>query len=100
MTSQEAGVAKFFADCADEIKTALDLKPGCFVGIAAAPKKLAAQKTAGVLRKMVGNTVEGHMNKEKYEFCWIVDFPLYEIGEVRGDLEICHITFSMPQGGI
>ena len=94
------GVSKFFADCADEIKSALDLKPGCFVGIAAAPKKTAAQKTAGVLRKMIGNTVEGHMNKEKYEFCWIVDFPMYEIGEESGELEFCHNPFSMPQGGL
>ena len=94
------GVSKFFADCADEIKSTLDLKPGCFVGIAAAPKKTAAQKTAGVLRKMIGNTVEGHMNKEKYEFCWIVDFPMYEIGEESGELEFCHNPFSMPQGGL
>ena len=98
--SLTGGVAKFFADCADEIKSALNLKPGCFVGIAAAPKKLAAQKTAGVLRKMIGNTVEGHMNKEKYEFCWIVDFPMYEIGEESGELEFCHNPFSMPQGGL
>ena len=98
--SLTGGGGKFFADCADELKTALDLKPGCFVGIAAAPKKLAAQKTAGVLRKMIGNTVEGHMNKEKYEFCWIVDFPMYEIGEESGELEFCHNPFSMPQGGL
>ena len=98
--SLTGGVSKFFADCADEIKSALDLKPGCFVGIAAAPKKTAAQKTAGVLRKMIGNTVEGHMNKEKYEFCWIVDFPMYEIGEESGELEFCHNPFSMPQGGL
>ena len=40
------------------------------------------------------------MDKEKYEFCWIVDFPMYEIGEESGKLEFCHNPFSMPQGGL
>jgi len=40
------------------------------------------------------------MNKERYEFCWIVDFPMYEIGEESGELEFCHNPFSMPQGGM
>ena len=53
-----------------------------------------------MIRKILGNTVEGHMNKECYEFCWIVDFPMYEIGEESGELEFCHNPFSMPQGGM
>ena len=36
------------------------------------------------------------MDKERYEFCWIVDFPMYEIGEESGELEFCHNPFSMP----
>ena len=40
------------------------------------------------------------MDKERYEFCWIVDFPMYEIGEESGELEFCHNPFSMPQGGM
>ena len=43
---------------------------------------------------------EGHMDKERYEFCWIVDFPMYEIGEESGELEFCHNPFSMPSGGL
>ena len=39
------------------------------------------------------------MKKDTYEFCWIVDFPMYEIGEESGELEFCHNPFSMPQGG-
>ena len=65
-----------------------------------AGKKLVAQKTAGVFRKILGNTVEGHMKKDCYEFCWIVDFPMYEMGEESGELEFCHNPFSMPQGGM
>ena len=93
------GISKFLADRKDAVIEALSLKPGDFVGLAAG-KKLAAQKTAGVLRKVLGNTVEGHMKKECYEFCWIVDFPMYEIGEESGKLEFCHNPFSMPQGGL
>ena len=40
------------------------------------------------------------MKKDCYEFCWIVDFPMYEIGEESGELEFCHNPFSMPQGGM
>ena len=93
------GVAKFLADRKDALVQALDLKPGCLVGVAAG-KKEAAQKTAGVMRKMLGAAVPGHMDKERYEFCWIVDFPMYEIGEESGELEFCHNPFSMPSGGL
>ena len=93
------GIAKFLADRKEAVVSALGLKPGCFVGVTAG-KKLAAQKTAGVLRKILGSTVEGHMDKERYEFCWIVDFPMYEIGEESGELEFCHNPFSMPNGGL
>ena len=93
------GVAKFLAGRKDELTQALSLKPGCLVGVTAG-KKLAAQKTAGVMRKMLGAAVPGHMDKERYEFCWIVDFPMYEIGEESGELEFCHNPFSMPNGGL
>ena len=93
------GIAKFLADRKDEVIAKLGLKPGCFVGVTAG-KKSAAQKTAGVLRKLLGTTVPGHMDKERYEFCWIVDFPMYEIGEESGELEFCHNPFSMPNGGL
>jgi aspartyl-tRNA synthetase len=93
------GVAKFLADRKDAVVSALDLKPGCLVGVTAG-KKEVAQKCAGVMRKMLGNAVPGHMDKERYEFCWIVDFPMYEIGEESGELEFCHNPFSMPSGGL
>lgn len=51
------------------------------------------------MRKMLGALVPGHMDKERYEFCWVVDFPMYEIGEESGELEFCHNPFSMPGGG-
>ncbi|MDD7366040.1 MAG: aspartate--tRNA ligase [Clostridiales bacterium] len=93
------GIAKFFAARQAEITEALNLKPGSCVFLCAG-KKTAAQKTAGVIRKLLGNAVEAYMDRECYEFCWIVDFPMYEIGEESGELEFCHNPFSMPQGGL
>jgi aspartyl-tRNA synthetase len=96
------GIAKFVnADSATvaAVTEALNLKPNTLVFLSAG-KLEAAQKTAGVMRKMLGNACEGHMDKEKYEFCWIVDFPMYEIGEESGQLEFCHNPFSMPSGGM
>lgn len=92
------GVAKFITPHHQAITEALKLTPGCLVGVTAGTKA-AAQKTAGVMRKMLGAAVPGHMDKERYEFCWVVDFPMYEIGDESGELEFCHNPFSMPGGG-
>ena len=93
------GIAKFVQPIKDQVVEALNLEKGCFVGLTAGAK-LAAQKTAGVLRNKLGSFCPAHMNKERYEFCWIVDFPMYEIGEESGELEFCHNPFSMPNGGL
>ena len=93
------GISKFLQERKEKVIEALGLKPGDFIGLTAG-KKLAAQKTAGVLRRLLGDASEKHMKKDCYEFCWIVDFPMYEIGEESGELEFCHNPFSMPQGGM
>ena len=93
------GIAKFLQEKKEEIIRTLDLKPNTFVALSA-EKKGAAQKTAGVLIRKLGELCPNHMDAEKYEFCWIVDFPMYEIGEESGELEFCHNPFSMPNGGL
>ncbi|WP_194608590.1 aspartate--tRNA ligase [Clostridium vitabionis] len=93
------GIAKFVNPVKDQVTEALGLKPGDFVALASGPLT-AAQKTAGVLVKTLGAAVPGHMDREQYAFCWIVDFPMYEIGEESGQLEFCHNPFSMPAGGL
>ncbi|MCD8376920.1 MAG: Asp-tRNA(Asn)/Glu-tRNA(Gln) amidotransferase GatCAB subunit C, partial [Oscillospiraceae bacterium] len=93
------GVAKFIQPIRERAVSELGLEPGCFVGLSAG-EPLAAQKTAGVLRSKLGELCPNHMDKERYEFCWIVDFPMYEIGEESGQLEFCHNPFSMPNGGL
>ena len=92
------GISKFVAERKEQVVEALGLTPGCFVGLTAG-KKRDAQKTAGVLRSKLGLLCPEHMDKEQYAFCWIVDFPMYEIGEESGELEFCHNPFSMPNGG-
>ncbi|WP_029233060.1 aspartate--tRNA ligase [Butyrivibrio sp. VCB2006] len=93
------GISKFVAPIKDAVVSALSLKAGDLV-VLSAGKLSAAQKTAGVIVKTFGAAVPGHMDKERYEFCWIVDFPMYEIGEESGELEFCHNPFSMPSGGL
>ena len=93
------GIAKFLQERKEEVIRALNLVPNTFVALAAG-KKGAAQKTAGVLIRKLGGLCPNHMDTERYEFCWIVDFPMYEIGEESGELEFCHNPFSMPNGGL
>ena len=93
------GISKFVAPNKDAVIAKLGLKSGDLV-VLSAGKKAAAQKTAGVIVKTFGAAVPGHMDKEQYAFCWIVDLPMYEIGEESGELEFCHNPFSMPSGGL
>ena len=93
------GISKFLVNCQDAFMAKLNLKPGSFVCMAAG-KKTAAQKTAGVVRTMLGKRIPGHFDEDQYAICWIVDFPMYELGEESGQLEFCHNPFSMPQGGM
>jgi aspartyl-tRNA synthetase len=92
------GIAKFLTEKAEEIIKALNLSPSAFVGIVAG-KKGRIEKTAGLLRNRLGEIGDLY-EKNVYRFCWIVDFPMYEIGEESGKLEFCHNPFSMPQGGL
>ena len=93
------GIAKFVSPIKEAVVEALGLEKNTFVGLTAGPL-LTAQKTAGVLIKMLPALAPQHMDAERYEFCWIVDFPMYEIGEESGELEFCHNPFSMPNGGL
>ena len=91
------GVAKFVQDKAEALTAALGLKPGTLVILSAGD---LAVKNTGVVIKTFGAACDGHMDRERYAFCWIVDFPMYEIGDESGELEFCHNPFSMPKGGL
>ena len=94
------GISKFVQPIKEQVIEALGLKSGDFVGLAANAKLETVQKTAGVLRSKLSLLCPNHMDKEQYKLCWIVDVPMYEIGEESGELEFCHNPFSMPAGGL
>ncbi len=93
------GVAKFLVGKEDALRQDFGVKENTLV-LFAAGERGEAIKCAGVSVKMAGAQVPGHMDTERYEFCWIVDFPMFEIGEESGELEFCHNPFSMPNGGL
>ncbi|MBW8727118.1 MAG: aspartate--tRNA ligase, partial [Inquilinus limosus] len=59
----------------------------------------AAAKLAGFARTKIGQELE-LIDPDRYEFCWIVDFPMYELNEETGQIDFSHNPFSMPQGGL
>ncbi len=93
------GMAKFVAANIGAWKSALGAEKNAFVALVAESKLRDVQKRAGILRTMLGTGLD-LLEKNVYRFCWIVDFPMYEIGEESGELEFCHNPFSMPQGGL
>ena len=69
------GISKFLTEQKAALVEKLNLKNGSFVCMAAG-KKSAAQKTAGVIRTLMGKRIPGHFDEEQYAMCWIVDFPM------------------------
>ena len=57
-----------------------------------------AQKIAGLIRIELGNRLD-LLEKDTYRFCFIVDFPMYELSD-EGTIDFSHNPFSMPQGGL
>ncbi|MGZ8360034.1 MAG: amino acid--tRNA ligase-related protein, partial [Allosphingosinicella sp.] len=65
----------------------------------AAGKPDQAAKLAGAARTRVAEQLE-LIDKDRFDFCWIVDFPMYEHDEERKQVDFSHNPFSMPQGGM
>jgi len=65
----------------------------------AAGAKPEAQKFAGQVRNRVANELE-LSETNAFRFCWITDFPMYELNEETGQIDFSHNPFSMPQGGM
>ncbi|HXQ40862.1 MAG TPA: aspartate--tRNA ligase [Candidatus Udaeobacter sp.] len=62
-------------------------------------KKASAEKFAGTVRSKLGQEL-GLIDENRFEFCWIVDFPMFERDELTNRIEFSHNPFSMPQGGL
>jgi aspartyl-tRNA synthetase len=63
----------------------------------AAGKEAQAAKLAGLARTRVAEQL-GLIDESRFDFCWIVDFPMYEYDEEAKKLDFSHNPFSMPQG--
>ena len=84
------------ADRAEAIRAQCNLQPGgavFFVG----GKKETAEKFAGVVRGRIADELD-LSEKNAFRFCWITDFPMYELNEETGQIDFSHNPFSMPQG--
>ncbi|MGJ8603564.1 MAG: aspartate--tRNA ligase [Marivita sp.] len=62
-------------------------------------KPASFEKVAGKARVAIGEEL-GLTDNDRFAFCWIVDFPMYEADEETGKIDFSHNPFSMPQGGM
>jgi aspartyl-tRNA synthetase len=83
---------------AEAIRVACGLAPGDSVFFAAGPKD-TAPGFAGQVRLKLGADL-GLVAPNDFRFCWITDFPMYELNEESGKIDFSHNPFSMPQGGL
>ena len=86
------------AEKAEEIRTRLGLGDGDSAFFACAPASEAAN-LAGKARVRIG-VEQNLIDHNSFKFCWIVDFPMFELDEATGKIEFSHNPFSMPQGGL
>jgi aspartyl-tRNA synthetase len=92
-------IAKFIPA---EAQAAIAAKAGVKAGDAvffSAGAETAAARLAGMARVRIGDEL-GLSKKDVFEFCWIVDFPMYEWNEDEKKVDFSHNPFSMPQGGM
>ena len=96
--SVTGGIAKFITS---DIKEKLEKQIGAEKNSAIffiADELEKAQKIAGLVRIELGKRLE-LIEKDVYKFCFIVDFPMYELSD-EGTIDFSHNPFSMPQGGL
>ncbi len=94
----EGGIAKFITpEILQNLKANYGLKENASMFFIADELK-TAQKIAGLVRIELGKRLD-LIEKNVYKFCFIVDFPMYELSD-EGTIDFCHNPFSMPQGGM
>ena len=92
-------IAKFLsAEKLAELKQIAGLNNGDAVFFSCG-KPSEAAKIAGLVRIKLGQDLK-LIEEGVYKFCWITDFPMYELDEQTGKVEFSHNPFSMPQGGL
>jgi aspartyl-tRNA synthetase len=84
-------------DGMDKLAAELGLGPDDGLFFAASAKELEAVKLAGAARTRIGQSL-GLIDENRFDFCWIVDFPMFEYDEDAKKIDFSHNPFSMPQG--
>jgi aspartyl-tRNA synthetase len=82
----------------EELKKIMPIGPDDVVFFSCDREEKAASYM-GEIRKILGEEL-GIIEKNKYEFCWVVDFPMYEFNEIDKKIDFSHNPFSMPNGGL
>jgi len=82
----------------EELKKRTEAKPGDGIFFIAGEKRLVEEVSAA-LRLEVSREV-GLFQEKEYRFCWVVDFPMFELDEETQRITFSHNPFSMPQGGM
>ena len=94
----QGGIAKFITDdIKEQLIQKFGAKQNCSIFFIA-DELHTAQKIAGLVRIELGNRLD-LLEKDTYRFCFIVDFPMYELSD-EGKIDFSHNPFSMPQGGM
>ncbi len=95
-------IAKFLSDAQkEEIITITGVKEGETLFFICDDKKNDTEKKAGLIRTWLAKKEQLDLiNEDAFEFCFVVDFPMYENDEETGETIFTHNPFSMPQGGM
>lgn len=100
----EGGASKFFADNAAEVVAGLGAKPGDLILMVADAKRRIANIALGAVRSKLGKDLglydPANLAKDspaRFQFAWIVDFPMFEFNEEENKWETAHHMFTWPQ---
>ena len=97
--SAKGPVGKFFSEeSLKEIMKICNAEIGDSIFLSCGSKN-NVEKILSIARNKLGVDL-GLINDDEFSFCWIIDYPMFEIDEVSGKIEFSHNPFSMPQGDI
>ena len=92
-------IAKFVPEAAQQaLREAAAITDGDAVFFVC-DQRPAAERLAGLARTRIAEELD-IIDRSRFEFCWVVDFPMFELNEETGRIDFSHNPFSMPQGGL
>lgn len=92
----EGGASKFFSENANAVIEGLGAKPGDLILLVADKKRAVANTALGAVRSKLGKDL-GLADPKRFEFVWIIDFPMFEWNEDENKWDAAHHMFTWPQ---